>query len=295
MFNSLLKRSIPRISNSKIDRLSFYRTLFIQTQKTPNENALKFIPSSIKILPSKDYPTLEINSLKDALSSSELAFKLFSINDPTKSKRGIKSILFGYDFITVEKYAAEETDTNFVEDQSSSSTWALLKPEIFAILTEFLNSGQSVLSKEYINKLQETKDKENELNEDEEDIDEVVELIQELLVTRIQPAIQEDGGDIKFVRFDEDSGTVYLKLIGACKSCSSSSITLKNGIEGMLKYYIDEVKNVEQILDEDATEGSENENSVDSESVSASEKAKTTQSQTVKSNESYESPIPPSL
>ncbi|GME88566.1 unnamed protein product [[Candida] boidinii] len=128
-----------------------------------------------------------------------------------------------------------------------------------------------------------------------QDIDEVVELIQELLVTRIQPAIQEDGGDIKFVRFDEDSGTVYLKLIGACKSCSSSSITLKNGIEGMLKYYIDEVKNVEQILDEGATEGSENENSVDSESVSASEKAKTTQSQTVKSNESYESPIPPSL
>ncbi|GME82374.1 unnamed protein product [[Candida] boidinii] len=97
------------------------------------------------------------------------------------------------------------------------------------------------------------------------------------------------------MKFDEDSGTVYLKLIGACKSCSSSSITLKNGIEGMLKYYIDEVKNVEQILDEDATEGSENENSVDSESVSASEKAKTTQSQTVKSNESYESPIPPSL
>ncbi|GMG03438.1 unnamed protein product [[Candida] boidinii] len=97
------------------------------------------------------------------------------------------------------------------------------------------------------------------------------------------------------MKFDEDSGTVYLKLIGACKSCSSSSITLKNGIEGMLKYYIDEVKNVEQILDEDAAEGSENKDSVDFESGVGSGNAKTAQSQTVKSNESYESPIPPSL
>lgn len=95
--------------------------------------------------------------------------------------------------------------------------------------------------------------------------EEVIALIKELLITRIQPAIQEDGGDIKFIKFDDINGTVYLKLIGACKSCSSSEITLKNGIEEMLRYYIDEVKSVQQILDEDIENGSHNEKEAENE------------------------------
>ncbi|ESW96492.1 hypothetical protein KL918_000446 [Ogataea parapolymorpha] len=207
------------------------RSLFIQTQSTPNENALKFVPSEFKFLPSPNTPTLEITGIKDALNKSELAFKLLSVND-----KSIKSILFGYNFITVIK--------------GEKHSWSLLKPEIFSILTEHLTSGQAVINQKYINILGQ-QSAENEDLDGYEDEDEVVALINELLITRIQPAIQEDGGDIKFVRFDEDTGTVFLKLIGACKSCSSSEITLKNGIEEMLKFYIDEVKSVQQVTDDE--------------------------------------------
>ena len=79
-------------------------------------------------------------------------------------------------------------------------------------------------------------------------------MIKELIFTRIRPAIQEDGGDIEFAKFDEDSGTVYLKLKGACRSCESSSVTLKNGIESMLKHYIEEVQAVEPVEEEEEEE-----------------------------------------
>jgi Fe-S cluster biogenesis protein NfuA len=74
-------------------------------------------------------------------------------------------------------------------------------------------------------------------------------LIKELLETRIRPAIQEDGGDIEFRGFED--GQVLLKLRGACRTCDSSTVTLKNGIESMLMHYIEEVKGVQQILDEE--------------------------------------------
>lgn len=216
------------------------RTLFIQTHTTPNENALKFVPYGINVLPSKSVSTIEITSIKDAINKSELALKLLSMND-----KAISSILFGPDFITVVKTGSDVKD---------SQSWAILKPQIFAMLTEHLTMGQPIFKSEYAKKLEK---EENDLKmgegAEEEELsaeEEVVLLIKELLTTRIQPAIQEDGGDIQFISFDHDSGIVYLKLIGACKSCSSSEITLKSGIEDMLKYYIDEVKGVKQVLDE---------------------------------------------
>jgi len=80
-----------------------------------------------------------------------------------------------------------------------------------------------------------------------DDDDEVVAMIKELLETRIRPAIQEDGGDIDFRGFE--NGVVNLKLRGACRTCDSSTVTLKNGIESMLMHYIEEVKGVNQVLD----------------------------------------------
>jgi Fe-S cluster biogenesis protein NfuA len=76
---------------------------------------------------------------------------------------------------------------------------------------------------------------------------EVVGMIKELLETRVRPAIQEDGGDIEFKGFEEADGIVRLKLKGSCRGCSSSSVTLKNGIERMLMHYVPEVKGVEQV------------------------------------------------
>ena len=109
----------------------------------------------------------------------------------------------------------------------------------FSILTEYLTNGTPILLEdnvdEYGNSLL-TNDM--AINEDD---DEVVSMIKELIFTRIRPAIQDDGGDIEFVNFNEEDGTVYLRLKGACRSCDSSSVTLKNGIESMLKHYIEEL------------------------------------------------------
>lgn len=193
------------------------RNLFIQTVETPNEQALKFLPS-IKILGENE--TREFLSGREA-ACLPLALKLFSVD-------GIKSIMFGSNFITIEK-------------QSNDLNWQLLKPEIFSILTEYLTNGTPIISEGH------------ELTDDmgfSEEDDEVVSMIKELIFTRIRPAIQDDGGDIEFVSFHEDDGTVFLRLKGACRSCDSSSVTLKNGIESMLKYYIEEVQNVEQVDDE---------------------------------------------
>ena len=77
-------------------------------------------------------------------------------------------------------------------------------------------------------------------------------MIKELLETRIRPAVQEDGGDIHYVTYEEDSGVVYVKLAGSCVGCPSSSVTLKNGVENMLMHYIPEVSGVEAVEDEES-------------------------------------------
>jgi Fe-S cluster biogenesis protein NfuA len=82
----------------------------------------------------------------------------------------------------------------------------------------------------------------------QEEDSEVVAMIKELLDTRIRPTIQEDGGDIDYIGFE--NGVVKVKLRGACRTCDSSTITLKNGIENMMMHYIPEVICVEQVLDE---------------------------------------------
>ena len=82
-----------------------------------------------------------------------------------------------------------------------------------------------------------------------EDDTETVQMIKELLETRVRPAIQEDGGDIEFRGFED--GWVKLKLRGACRTCDSSTVTLRNGIESMLQHYIEDVKGVDQVMDQE--------------------------------------------
>lgn len=185
--------------------------------ETPNENALKFLPS-MNLL--RENETREFLSGREA-ACSPLAMKLFAVD-------GIKSIMLGPNFITIEK-------------ANQGHQWALLKPEIFSILTELLSNGTPVIT--------DGAELSNDMGFDEND-DEIVAMIKELIFTRIRPAIQDDGGDIEFVRFEEPLGTVFLRLKGACRLCDSSSVTLKNGIESMLKYYIEEVLQVEQVDDE---------------------------------------------
>jgi Fe-S cluster biogenesis protein NfuA len=142
---------------------------------------------------------------------------------------GITSIVYGPDFVTVSK--------------DDSQPWSILKPEIFSILMEHFTSGKNLF-----------KDDQAEMDgpQDTKILDtdsEVVAMIKELLDTRVRPAIQEDGGDIEFKGFEDEDGEgiVRLKLKGSCRGCSSSSVTLKSGIERMLTHYIPEVKTVEQV------------------------------------------------
>lgn len=191
------------------------RSMFIQTASTPNEDALKFLPS--RNILGEDASTVEFISGRQAYNSP-LARKLFAID-------GVKSIMFGSDFITVEKLP--------------DSPWVVMKPEIFSILTEHLSSGAAIITEDASAAVD---------TAPEEEDSEVVSMIKELIDTRIRPAIQEDGGDLQYRGFTDD-GIVQLKLQGACRSCDSSSVTLKNGIESMLMHYVEEVTGVEQVLD----------------------------------------------
>ena len=97
-----------------------------------------------------------------------------------------------------------------------------------------------------------------------DDDDEVVAMIKELLETRIRPAVQEDGGDIRYVGFEDESGIVTVQLAGSCVGCPSSSVTLKNGVENMLMHYIPEVSGVVSLEEEedDGYEGGSGDNDV---------------------------------
>lgn len=148
--------------------------------------------------------------------ASPLAKALFHID-------GITQVYFGTDFLTVTK--------------SDDYTWAVLKPDVFAAITEFYASGEPVM----YDASEDASAAEHLIGDDD---DEIVAMIKELLETRIRPAVQEDGGDIAFREFDPDSGVVTLKMMGACSGCPSSAITLKSGIESMLTFYIPEVKGV---------------------------------------------------
>lgn len=195
------------------------RTIFIQIEPTPNPDALKFLPNQ-RILPENiNTPFIEYLNPRSTISPpypSPLAAQLMNVD-------GVKSIFFGADFITVTK----EEDAN----------WAHIKPEIFAQTTEAITSGQSIVN---VSEKKEGGEAAGEGEVDslayDENDDEVVGMIKELLETRIRPAIQEDGGDIEFRGFED--GNVLLKLRGACRTCDSSTVTLKNGIEGMLMHYV---------------------------------------------------------
>ncbi|KAI9799281.1 MAG: hypothetical protein M1833_004159 [Piccolia ochrophora] len=208
------------------------RTIFIQTENTPNADALKFLPNH-RILPETlSSPFIEYLSPRATLAPphpSPLAAKLLNVD-------GITSIFYGPEFITVTK--------------SADTPWAHVKPEVFSLITEAVTSGEQIVNT-VENKSAEAGQEggqQDTLSYNEED-SEVVGMIKELLETRIRPAIQEDGGDIEFRGFD--GGHVLLKLRGACRTCDSSTVTLKNGIESMLMHYIEEVKGVTQVLDQE--------------------------------------------
>jgi Fe-S cluster biogenesis protein NfuA len=203
----------PRLSNPL---LLSQRSMFIQTQDTPNPSSLKFLPG-IEVL--EGGGTYDIPNIA-AAKGSPLGKLIFRIE-------GVKGVFFGPNFITVTKHDEEGFE------------WRIMKPEIFATIMDFFASGLPVVSAD----VQTTGDTEI-LDED----DDTVAMIKELLDTRIRPTVQEDGGDIVYAGFDD--GVVKLRMQGSCTSCPSSTVTLKNGVQNMLQFYIPEVVSVEQVIDE---------------------------------------------
>lgn len=141
---------------------------------------------------------------------------------------GVTGVFLGPDFVSVSK--EEHLD------------WAELRPQIFGVIMDAYASGKPLV------KSVETA---HDTAADEDD-DEVVEVIKELIETRIRPAVQDDGGDILFEGFNHEDGIVTVRLAGACVGCGSSEITLRNGVENMLMHYVPEVKGLVQAEDEEA-------------------------------------------
>jgi Fe-S cluster biogenesis protein NfuA len=192
------------------------RSLFVRTHETPNERCLKFVPGQ-PVLQGLGSETRDFQSPQQALASP-LAEDLFKIS-------GVRGVFFSKDFVTVTI--------------SDATDWPLVKPEVFSVIMEFFASEKPILA--------EAADP-NAVSSITEEDDEVVAMIKELIDTRIRPAVQADGGDLAFLGFD--NGIVQVQLQGACVGCSSSSITLKNGIENMLMHYVPEVEGVENVESE---------------------------------------------
>jgi len=184
--------------------------MFIQTEETPNPNALKFLPGA-EVSPSGP---VFFNSNEEALQSSSLAVKIFQIGN-------IEAVFYGTDFITVTK--------------SEEINWKILKPEILMVIMDHFVAGMPVFD-EMQNAFKEI---------DTDGMSDVEKQIVEIIETRVRPSVAMDGGDIIYQGFE--NGVVYLKLRGACSGCPSSSITLKNGIESMLKHFVPEVNSVEAV------------------------------------------------
>ncbi|KAI9256933.1 HIRA-interacting protein 5 [Sporodiniella umbellata] len=212
---ALKHRVLPSLLGRQI------RSMFIQTEETPNEDSLKFIPG-VSVMGSG---SAEFLDTREAMKSP-LAKQLFKVD-------GIVSVFLGPDFITISKDPTNE--------------WQLMKPDVYSAIMDHFASGESIVY-----------DTEEWLASDtaiHPDDSEEVQMIKELLDTRIRPSIQEDGGDIEYCGFEE--GIVKLRLKGSCRGCDSATVTLKNGIENMLMHYIPEVKSVEQVLDDVEAENKE--------------------------------------
>lgn len=190
--------------------------MLIQTESTPNPSTLKFLPGqAVMTNGTRDFATPE-----DA-EASPLASALFSTGE-------VDGVFFGRDFVSVT--AAPGVD------------WRFLKPEVLTVLLDHFSSGAPLFSPGSAGGISVPP---AEMMEDREEDQEIVVQIRELIDTRVRPAVAQDGGDIVYRGFRD--GTVYLALQGACAGCPSSTMTLKNGIESLLRHYVPEVETVEAV------------------------------------------------
>lgn len=191
--------------------------MLIETEPTPNPATLKFLPGRTVM----EAGTRDFANPEDA-EASPLADALFGLGDVT-------GVFFGSDFISVTAAPGVE--------------WPMLKPDVLGILLDHFSANMPLFragSAAGFSVPPENAD----FGDDPADAD-IVAQIRDLIETRIRPAVANDGGDIVYRGFD--AGKVYLQMQGACAGCPSSTATLKNGIEQLLKHYVPEVTEVRAI------------------------------------------------
>ncbi len=185
--------------------------MFIQTESTPNPATLKFLPGQAVLeMGTADFPSA------DTADKSPLAQRVFAVH-------GVTGVFFGSDFVTVTK--------------NEDVYWDHIKPAILGAIMEHFQSGDPVMAGDHTP----ASGHADHTGENSE----IVGQIKELLDSRVRPAVAQDGGDITFHGFDR--GVVYLHMQGACAGCPSSTLTLKMGIENLLRHYIPEVTEVRPV------------------------------------------------
>lgn len=185
--------------------------MFIQTESTPNPATLKFLPGETVLgRGTADLPDA------GAAATSPLGRRIFAVP-------GVTGVFLGSDFVTVTKAPGVE--------------WDHIKPAVLGAVMDHFQSGEPVMEDE-------AQPASGHAAHDGEDAA-IVEQIKELLDTRVRPAVAQDGGDITFRGFER--GVVYLHMQGACAGCPSSTLTLKMGIENLLRHYIPEVTEVRPV------------------------------------------------
>ena len=186
--------------------------MFIQTETTPNPATLKFLPGETVLGSSTaDFPTPETGA------ASPLARRIFAVD-------GVTGVFVGRAFVTVTK--------------ADQVPWDHLKPSVLGAIMEHFQSGAPAIEGA-------AADTGGHVAHEAGPDAEIVVQIKELLDTRVRPAVAQDGGDITFHGFDR--GIVYLHMQGACAGCPSSTLTLKMGIENLLRHYIPEVVEVRPV------------------------------------------------
>jgi Fe-S cluster biogenesis protein NfuA len=190
--------------------------MYIETETTPNPSALKFLPGqAVMVSGTREFATPE------AAEASPLAQAIFDTGE-------VVNVFFGADFVTVT--AAPGAD------------WSALRPQVIAILLDHFVSEAPLFAPATAGGIAVPPPEDEMAVEERPEDAEVIAAINELLETRVRPAVAGDGGDIAYRGFRD--GVVYLTLQGSCSGCPSSTATLKHGIEGLLKHYVPEVTEV---------------------------------------------------
>ena len=179
----------------------------IQTENTPNPDSLKFLSErTLSTIGTEEFKKEKENEIKIPFVKELLNFK------------GVELILLSEKFLSVKK--------------TKEVSWNELKPMVISHMNDYFEKSDEPI-------LKESKKNEEKIHSDNETVNKII----EVLDTKIRPAVARDGGDIKFISFE--NGVVKVQLQGSCSGCPSSLMTLKQGVQNLLKHYVKEVNSVE--------------------------------------------------